>query len=241
MVLSLYICANRLGNSLPCRFILCRRTKSEERAKIFQCPEGLAMVIDIEAMDYKKIPVVGEVRFSRTRRFSKPPHAQVFIGGRVRQSAGCAFDDVLMSEQSGFFVRPVRQTSSLSSFSSVSRNLGRTPETPLLACSLTSSRKCCLSCHPLATRQLRSVLPAHRVCPRRSDLKPSNHIPTDHGQQRARARSNDAVRILPARPGADSPPGDSSGRWMELVVPWVRFGADGHRQRDEILGRDIGR
>src|ERR1700685_3596281 len=75
--------------------------------------------------------------------------------------------------------------------------------------------------------------------PRRSDLEPSNHVSTDNGEKcdwvRADMRSEFllqnlqevALRKIHLENG------------VKLVVPRVRFGADGHRQRDEVLRHHV--
>src|SRR5438309_9647980 len=72
-----------------------------------------------------------------------------------------------------------------------------------------------------------------------SDLKPSNHVSTDNGEECNGARTDMwseflledlqevALRKVHLEDG------------VNLVVPRVRFGADGHRQRDDVLGRHV--
>src|SRR6266851_5866966 len=72
-----------------------------------------------------------------------------------------------------------------------------------------------------------------------SDLKPSNHVSTDNGEECNGARTDMRPEFLLQDLQEVALRKVHLEDGVKLVVPRVRFGADGHRQRDEVLGRHV--
>src|ERR1700731_574673 len=72
-----------------------------------------------------------------------------------------------------------------------------------------------------------------------SDLKPSNHVSTDNGEECNGARTDMRPEFLLQDLQEVALRKVHLEDGVKLVVPRVRFGADGHRQRDEVLRRDL--
>ena len=125
-------------------------------------------------------------------------------------------------------------------FCSVSRNFGRTPETPLFACSRTSWENASSELSPFRRSATSIGFAGSSKCrPRWSDFQPSHHVSTDDGEEGNGARADMwpefLLQDLQKIALREIHPEDG----VKLVVPRVRFGADGHRQRDEVLGRHV--
>src|SRR6202044_1183296 len=72
-----------------------------------------------------------------------------------------------------------------------------------------------------------------------SDLKPSNHVSTDNGEECNGARTDMRPEFLLQDLQKVALRKVHLENGVKLVVPRVRFGADGHRQRDEVLRRHV--
>src|ERR1700691_3848752 len=73
--------------------------------------------------------------------------------------------------------------------------------------------------------------------PRWSDLEPSNHVLTDNGEECSRTRADMRPEFLLQDLQEVAFRKVHLENGVKLVVPPVRFGADGHRQRNEVLRR----
>jgi hypothetical protein len=72
-------------------------------------------------------------------------------------------------------------------------------------------------------------------CVRWSDLTPSHHISADNREERCWTRANNWPELLLQNLQQVTFRKVHLKNGMKLVILGVRFGADGHRQRDEVL------
>ena len=72
-----------------------------------------------------------------------------------------------------------------------------------------------------------------------SDPEPSNHVSTDDGEERNGARTDMRPEFLLQNLQEVALRKVHLENGVKLVVPRVRLSADGHRQRDEVLGRHV--
>src|ERR1700691_4704023 len=75
--------------------------------------------------------------------------------------------------------------------------------------------------------------------PRWSDLEPSNHVSTDNGEKCDWAGADMRPEFLLQNLQEVALRKIHLENGVKLVVPRVRFGADGHRQRDEVLRHHV--
>src|ERR1035438_991134 len=75
--------------------------------------------------------------------------------------------------------------------------------------------------------------------PRWGDLEPSNHVSTDNGEKCDWARANMRPEFLLHDLQEVALRKVHLENGVKLVVPRVRFGADGHRQRDQVLWHHV--